>query len=374
VDTNDRTALLREPSYPERVLLDVIYDGRMQNAEWPIFQWVEKELMMEHHLDARSILQGCPRLTIQPAGIGRYGWIASTNPQPLHQLPGDTLSISIGGLRILPQANRVVEIFLAVLAYLVERERQSTPTPTTVAISTVTSEETLNHLASLGWQLEDSVLSFVGKILTQEPSTWNCGIQISEDGSWSARPDSFLRRYEGVRTGREYLERLIDQISPLSIATNTAERHEPRWEDTGMPYSKYDFFISYASQDRHSVARPLHDSLKKRGKTVWFDEVTLGVGQKLTSEIDRGLADCKAGVVILSKSFFAKEWTQYELSGLVQRMNSGGGRVILPIWHEVSQADVAAFSLPLSNIVALKSSIGVKAMTDKLIESLNARS
>jgi hypothetical protein len=42
---------------------------------------------------------------------------------------------------------------------------------------------------------------------------------------------------------------------------------------------------------------------------------------------------------VLSPSFFAKGWTQYELDGLVAR-EVNGGKVILPLWHKVSKDQV----------------------------------
>lgn len=46
--------------------------------------------------------------------------------------------------------------------------------------------------------------------------------------------------------------------------------------------------------------------------------------------IDRGLANSRFGVVVLSSAFFAKNWTQYELDGLVAN-EMEGVKVILPI-------------------------------------------
>jgi hypothetical protein len=47
-----------------------------------------------------------------------------------------------------------------------------------------------------------------------------------------------------------------------------------------------------------------------------FDEFTLSVGDRLRRSIDRGLANCRYGIVILSPMFFGKEWPQRELDGL----------------------------------------------------------
>ena len=54
-----------------------------------------------------------------------------------------------------------------------------------------------------------------------------------------------------------------------------------------------------------------------RGIAVWYDEFQLKVGDSLRQSMDRGLAASRFGVVVLSGSFFAKNWPQYELNGMV---------------------------------------------------------
>jgi hypothetical protein len=52
--------------------------------------------------------------------------------------------------------------------------------------------------------------------------------------------------------------------------------------------------------------------------------------------------------VVLSPHFFNKQWSQWELDGLVARQNSGKSDVILPIWvrlrwSERALSDLASF-------------------------------
>jgi len=73
---------------------------------------------------------------------------------------------------------------------------------------------------------------------------------------------------------------------------------------------------------------------------VWYDEFNLKVGDSLRRSIDRGLANLRYGIVVLSTAFFAKNWSQYELDGLVTKENASGEKVILPVWHKVSKDEV----------------------------------
>lgn len=69
---------------------------------------------------------------------------------------------------------------------------------------------------------------------------------------------------------------------------------------------------------------------------------------------------------MLSKAFFAKQWTDWELDGLVQRHVSSTSPVIIPIWLDVSSQEVRKRSPSLANIVAIRSSLGVDAVAQQL--------
>lgn len=120
----------------------------------------------------------------------------------------------------------------------------------------------------------------------------------------------------------------------------------------------WDIFISHASEDKDDVARPLADKFIERGLRVWYDEYTLTVGDSLRRSIDRGLAGSRFGLVILSPHFFEKEWPQKELDGLVAR-EDGSEKRILPVWHEVSQKDVVAFSPLLADRLGVPTAKGL---------------
>lgn len=119
---------------------------------------------------------------------------------------------------------------------------------------------------------------------------------------------------------------------------------------------KYDIFISHASEDKDDLVRPLVQELEKLGVKVWYDEFTLKVGDSLRKSIDQGLANSRYGTVVLSSSFFSKNWPQYELDGMVAK-EMHGHKMILPIWHKVSKDEVINFSPTLADKVALNSSM-----------------
>jgi hypothetical protein len=133
---------------------------------------------------------------------------------------------------------------------------------------------------------------------------------------------------------------------------------------------QYDVFICHATEDKDEFVRPLAEQLQTFGFRVWYDEFTLKVGDSLRRSVDQGLANSRYGVVVLSSSFFAKQWPQYELDGLVAR-EMQGKKVILPIWHKITKDDVMTFSPSLVDKMALNSSLqSVEEIAERIAEVL----
>ena len=131
----------------------------------------------------------------------------------------------------------------------------------------------------------------------------------------------------------------------------------------------FDVFISHASEDKEAVARPLAASLKAKGLRVWIDEAELRLGDSLRRSIDRGLANSRFGLVILSPAFFRKEWPQKELDGLVAR-EDGSEKVILPVWHQLDRAEVTRYSPPLADRLSVSTSNGMDVVVDQVLKAV----
>lgn len=114
---------------------------------------------------------------------------------------------------------------------------------------------------------------------------------------------------------------------------------------------EYDVFISHASEDKEAVVRPLANALKDKGVKVWYDEFELKIGDSLRRKIDQGLSKSRFGIVVISKSFVKKGWTNYELDGLMTKVISGQ-QILLPIWHDITKQEVIDYSPSLADKVA----------------------
>lgn len=133
----------------------------------------------------------------------------------------------------------------------------------------------------------------------------------------------------------------------------------------------YDVFISHASEDKDDVVRPLAVLLKDKGLRVWYDEFELRIGDSLRRKIDKGLANSKFGIVVLSKSFINKGWPNYELDGIVTKAVSGE-QIILPIWHNITKKEVIDFSPSLADKLARNTAINtVDEIADEIADLIN---
>jgi len=131
----------------------------------------------------------------------------------------------------------------------------------------------------------------------------------------------------------------------------------------------WDVFISHAAEDKEEIARPLAEALVNAGLRVWYDDFTLKLGDSLGRSIDRGLGETRYGIVILSPSFFAKEWPRRELDGLTSREVSVG-KMILPVWHHVSRADVERFSPILADKLSVSTARGLDHVVGEILHVL----
>jgi hypothetical protein len=129
----------------------------------------------------------------------------------------------------------------------------------------------------------------------------------------------------------------------------------PSKGSAGEPAPLFDVFVSHATEDKTYVA-PLVEAIKDAGICVWFDQTSLEWGDDLRAAIDRGLTNCRFGIVVFSKAFLRKKkWTEYELNSLFAR-EQAGKKLVLPIWHGVTRDDLVEYSPAFADRLAKISS------------------
>ena len=175
-------------------------------------------------------------------------------------------------------------------------------------------------------------------------------IAVPNSGHWYVAVDM-----QGLRGSTNASVRVVPgalpeiQERPLSEVPSLVRENVPPSTETGG--ETHDVFISHASEDKDDFVRPLANALINEGLNVWYDEMTLRIGDSLRQKIDKGLANSRVGLVVLSPSFISKGWTNYELDGIVTRTVSGE-QVLLPIWHNITKQQVVDYSPSLADKVA----------------------
>jgi hypothetical protein len=72
----------------------------------------------------------------------------------------------------------------------------------------------------------------------------------------------------------------------------------------------------------------------------------------------------------LSENFFAKQWPQAELNGLVSREMQDGKKFVIPVWHKISSERIRFFSPTLADRFASDTSVGVTALVKQIEKSI----
>jgi hypothetical protein len=184
------------------------------------------------------------------------------------------------------------------------------------------------------------------RIKVPQAGTWYVVIDL---GGYSGRVSSSVRVLPGILPSAKQAP-----LTTVPTLVQDREIFQPSGEETII--RKYDVFISHASEDKDEVVRPLAIELQNHGLKVWYDEFELHIGDSLRKKIDKGLANSRFGLVVLSKHFIKKGWTNYELDGIVTKAISGE-QIILPIWHNITKQEVINFSPSLADKLARNTAI-----------------
>lgn len=175
-------------------------------------------------------------------------------------------------------------------------------------------------------------------------------IPVPSSGHWYLTID--LGGYAGTVT---HSVRVLSGMLPVAQQQLPLINEKNLYVDTVGENKTYDVFISHASEDKDAVVRPLATALTENGIRVWYDDFELKIGDSLRRKIDQGLANSRFGIVVISRSFVKKGWTNYELDGLMTKAISGQ-QVLLPIWHDITKQEVIDYSPSLADKVARNTS------------------
>lgn len=128
--------------------------------------------------------------------------------------------------------------------------------------------------------------------------------------------------------------------TPVEIRTLTPIRENI--EKRAIIPDLRDVFLCHAWDDRKGIAKELHDTLESLGVSVWFSEKDVSLGSSLLREIDKGLANSRVGIVLVTPSFLSRikgeGIAEKELSALLAR------DLLVPIIHDTTYGELREVS------------------------------
>ncbi|WP_213534473.1 toll/interleukin-1 receptor domain-containing protein [Paenibacillus sp. J45TS6] len=131
-------------------------------------------------------------------------------------------------------------------------------------------------------------------------------------------------RWSGVGSSILYTSEEIRSLTPIRNNVETLAK-QPDLRDV---------FLCHAWDDRKGAAKELHDLLESHGVSVWFSEKDVSLGVPLLRAIDKGLANSRVGIVLVTPALLrrlpAEGIADKELSALL------AGDRLVPIVHDTT--------------------------------------
>ena len=141
--------------------------------------------------------------------------------------------------------------------------------------------------------------------------------------------------------------------SPVEVQSLTPVRESVESQTVRHP-DRRDVFLCHAWDDRQGAAKQLHDLLEAAGVKVWFSEKDLGLGVPMMRAIDKGLANSKVGLVLVTPALLARlpkeSVADKELSTLL------AGNRLVPIVHNTTYEALRDVSPMLASRTGLDTS------------------
>lgn len=153
------------------------------------------------------------------------------------------------------------------------------------------------------------------------------GISYSTSGGGTGGRSSSNSRPRWSKAGSSvsYTGVQVQSLTPIRQTVETRAAEQPDLRDV---------FLCHAWDDRQGPAKELHNLLVAAGVKVWFSEKDLGLGVPMMRAIDKGLANSRIGLVLVTPVLLARlqkeSVSDKELSALLARNQ------LVPIVHNTT--------------------------------------
>lgn len=148
----------------------------------------------------------------------------------------------------------------------------------------------------------------------------NSGVSYGSSSSSSSIP-----RWSKSGSSIPYTTAQVQSLTPIRETVEERAIKQPDLRDV---------FLCHAWDDRQGVAKELHDLLEAAGVKVWFSEKDLNLGVPMMRAIDKGLANSRIGLVLVTPALLERIQREgvadKELSVLL------AGNQLVPIVHNTT--------------------------------------
>lgn len=168
-------------------------------------------------------------------------------------------------------------------------------------------------------------------------------------------------RWSKAGSSVSYTTSQVVSLTPVREAVEASAAAQPDLRDC---------FLCHAWDDRQGVAKNLHELLVAEGVKVWFSEKDLTLGVPMMRAIDKGLANSRIGLVLVTPALLARlpqeGVADKELSALL------AGNQLVPIVHGTTYTELRNVSPLLASRSGLDTSEDALEVVAKKIAELVA--
>lgn len=190
-------------------------------------------------------------------------------------------------------------------------------------------------------------------------STPSYSSSLSSGSSSGGSSRSAKPRWSKSGSSVSYTPAQIQSLTPIRDTVEARAAQQPDLRDV---------FLCHAWGDRKEAAKELHDLLVAAGVKVWFSENDLGLGVPMMRAIDKGLANSRIGLVLVTPAMLERlpkeSVADKELSTLL------AGNQLIPIVHNTSYEALRNVSPMLASRTGLDTSEDSMEVVAKKIAEL----
>lgn len=278
------------------ILLEEIARVFHETGVWPVWQFIDR-FLDRADVVASDVIESAPDHLVR-----RTTWLR----------PQSEIRLTVAGLATTKAGASDAALFLDVLSWCVDREREMTLGPPHQAQPlVVTSDEYRRHCEDRGMPSDSVTMAKAYQLLSVEGHTGSGGFNLSA-GEWSTEVDDRLRPFRGVTTLDGYHSVLATIRSPNRVALGAGA------EAMGLPSASPapDPARVFVVHGRNASARDaMFDFLRALGlrPIEWSQAVRLtGKGSPYIGEIlDAAFAEAQAVIVLMTPDEIAYLRSEY---------------------------------------------------------------